>query len=129
MQPGDDARRLTHSGGKGTCWPSIRWTPNDFEVRRRRTSAPEDEIIRISTELRRVQEDISYYSAWLFTESRPISEAYEALILKLREIAGREIQNAWNQPPIGNEAEMNISGLGLGRLKPFRLAASAWRLS
>jgi hypothetical protein len=93
-----------------------------YVVRRRRTSAPEDERIRISTELRKVQEDISYYSAWLFTESRPISEAYETLILQLREIAGREIQNAWNQPPVGNDAEMNISGLGLGRLKPFKLA-------
>jgi hypothetical protein len=44
-------------------------------VVRRRASAPEDERIRISTELRKVREDISYYSAWLFTESRAISEA------------------------------------------------------
>jgi hypothetical protein len=91
-----------------------------YVVRRRRVSAPEDERIRISTELRKVQEDLSYYSTWLFTESRPISDAYEALILKLREIAGREIQNAWNQPPVGSDAEMNISGLGLNGLKPFK---------
>jgi hypothetical protein len=91
-------------------------------VQRHRTSASEDERIRIATELRRIQEDISYYSAWLFTVSRPISEAYEALILKVREIAGREIQNAWNQLHIGNAAEMNRAGLGLGRLKPFKRA-------
>lgn len=62
-----------------------------YVVRRRRISAPEDERVRISTELRKVQEDISYYSAWLFTESWRISEAYETLILQLREMAGREI--------------------------------------
>jgi len=93
-----------------------------YVVRRRRTSVPEDERIRISTELRKVQEEISYYSAWLFTESRPISEAYETLILQLREIAGREIHNAWNQPAVGSDTEMNISGLGLSRLKPFKEA-------
>jgi hypothetical protein len=93
-----------------------------YVVRRRRISAPEDERIRISTELRKVQEDISYYSAWLFTESRPISEAYETLILRRREIAGKEIHEAWNQSPIGSDAEMNIAGLGLGRLKPFKQA-------
>jgi hypothetical protein len=93
-----------------------------YVVRRRRISAPEDERIRISTELRKVQEDISYYSAWLFTESRPISEAYETLILRLREIAGKEIHDAWNQPPVGSDAEMNIAGLGLGGLKPFKQA-------
>lgn len=93
-----------------------------YVVRRRRISAPEDERVRISTELRKVQEDISYYSAWLFTESWRISEAYKTLILQLREIAGREIQNAWNQPPVGSDAEMNITGLGLSGLKPFKEA-------
>jgi hypothetical protein len=93
-----------------------------YVVRRRRTSAAEDERIRISTELRKVQEDISYYSAWLFTESRHVSEAYETLIHKLREIAGREIQNAWNQQPVSSDAEMNMPDLGLGALKPFKQA-------
>jgi hypothetical protein len=93
-----------------------------YVVRRRRTSAPEDERIRISTELRKVQEDISYYSAWLFTESQAISEAYETLIRKLREIAGKEIHNAWNQRPAGSDAEMNMPDLGLSALKPFKQA-------
>jgi hypothetical protein len=44
------------------------------------------------------------------------------LILKLREIAGREIHNAWNQPPVGGDIERNIPGLGLGALKPFKQA-------
>jgi hypothetical protein len=93
-----------------------------YVVRRRRTSAPEDERIRISTELRKVQQDISYYSAWLFTESRHVSEAYETLIRKLRELAGKEIQSAWNQEPVGSDAEMNMPDLGLGALKPFKQA-------
>ncbi len=93
-----------------------------YVVRRRRMSVAEDERVRISTELRKVQEDISYYSAWLFTESRQVSETYETLILKLREIAGREIHKAWNQQPVGSDAEMNMPDLGLGALKPFKQA-------
>ena len=34
-----------------------------YVVRRRKASSPEDERIRISTELRKVQEDIAFYSA------------------------------------------------------------------
>lgn len=93
-----------------------------YVVRRRRTSAPEEERIRISTEFRKVQEDISYYSAWLFTESHHVSEAYETLIRKMREIAGREVHNAWNQQPVGSDAEMNMPDLGLGALKLFEQA-------
>lgn len=40
-----------------------------YVVRRRRASAPEDERIRISTELRSVQERIAHHCAWLYTES------------------------------------------------------------
>ena len=46
-----------------------------YVVRRRRSSSPEDERIRISTELRKVQEDIAYYSSWLATESRHVGES------------------------------------------------------
>jgi hypothetical protein len=51
-----------------------------------------------------------------------ISYTYETLIRKLREIAGKEIHNAWNQQPAGSDAEMNMPDLGLGALKPFKQA-------
>jgi hypothetical protein len=93
-----------------------------YVVRRRRTTDAEGERIRISTELRKVQEDISYYSVWLSTESRHVSQAYETLILKLREVAGGAIRKAWGEPPVGSDAAMNMPDLGLGALKPFKQA-------
>ena len=54
-----------------------------FVVRRRRASLPEDKRIRISTELRKVQEDISYYTAWLSTESRQLAEVFDAVVPKV----------------------------------------------
>ena len=88
-----------------------------YVVRRRRSSSPEDERIRISTELRKVQEDIAYYSSWITTESQHVSEAYNKLVSRLREIAGAEIHKAWTDPPVQTDDEMNIDDLGLGVLK------------
>ena len=88
-----------------------------YVVRRRRASAPEDERIRISTELRKVQEDISYYTAWLSTESQKVSEAYEGLVTEMRKLAGREIHDAWATDPIETDVEMNLPDLGIGELR------------
>ena len=93
-----------------------------FVVRRRRASLPEDERVRISTEVGKVQADISYYSAWLATESRPVSEAYETLIAKMREVAGQEIHNAWATEPIESDTEMNMPDLGLSALRQHKKA-------
>lgn len=87
-----------------------------YVVRRRRLSSPENERIRISTELRKVQEDIAYYSSWLTTESRHVSESYNKLVRKLHEIAGAEIRKAWTEPPVHTDDEMNMDDLGLGVL-------------
>ena len=88
-----------------------------YAVRRRRTSVPEDERIRISTELGKIQQDISYYSVWLSTESRHVAEAYETLIAKMRKVAGQEIHNAWGAQPIESDTEMSMPDLGLGALR------------
>ena len=69
-----------------------------------------------------MQEDISYYSAWLSTESEHVSEAYNDLIGKLREVAGGAIRNAWSEPPIDDDTQMNIADFGLGALKPLKQA-------
>jgi hypothetical protein len=91
-----------------------------YVVRRRRASDPEGERIRISTELRKVQEEIAYHSAWLSTESWHVSKAYDTLIRKVREVAGGEIRKAWCEPPIDSDAQMNMPDLGLGALQPFK---------
>ena len=85
-------------------------------VRRRRADSQEEERIRISTELRKVQQDIAYFSAWLSTESAHVSKAYGTLISELRKVVGREIAKAWNEPAVGNDSEMNMPDLDLGKL-------------
>ncbi|MBA2084704.1 hypothetical protein DMTZ50_0509 [Dehalococcoides mccartyi] len=91
-----------------------------YVVRRRKSNAPQDERIRISSELSLIQRDIAYYSAWLATESIPVSKAYETLVAKLREIAGGKIREAWLTPPIDSDSAMNMPDLGLGALKPLK---------
>lgn len=93
-----------------------------YVVRRRRASLPEDERVRISTELCRIQADISYYSAWLSTESHRVSKAYETLIARMRKVAGQEIHKAWAAEPIDSDTEMNIPDLGLSVLRQYEKA-------
>lgn len=93
-----------------------------YVVRRRRSNAPQDERVRISSELSTIQRELAYYSAWLATESIVISKAYEALVAKLREIAGAKIREAWLTPPIDSDSGMNMPDLGLSAPKPLEEA-------
>lgn len=58
-----------------------------YVVRRRRNNAPQDERVRISSELSIIQRELAYYSAWLATESSDVSKAYETMVTKIREVA------------------------------------------
>ncbi len=103
-----------------------------YVVRRRKSNAPQDERIRISSELSIIQRELAYYSAWLAIESNYVSQAYEKLIAKLREIVGAKIREAWLTPPIDSDSGMNMPDLGLSTLKPFKeayLLEVAYRLS
>jgi hypothetical protein len=93
-----------------------------YVVRRRRASDPESERIRISTELRDVQADLTYHCTWLKTESRTVGDAYENLVSNLRRIAGVLIHDAWTSAPIEDDSGMNIADIGpkLAELKPFK---------
>jgi hypothetical protein len=93
-----------------------------FVVRRRRASDAEGERIRISTELRSLQAELTYHSAWLMTESLEVGAAYEALVRELRRIVGTEIHEAWLNPPISDDAGMNIANIAskLRELKPLK---------
>ena len=93
-----------------------------YVVRRRRSSAAQDERVRISSEFSMIQRELAYYSAWLATESSEVSKAYEALVARLREIAGTKIREAWLTPPIDSDSSMNMPDLGLGALKPLKEA-------
>ena len=91
-----------------------------FIVRRRRNDVPQDERVRISSELSIIQRELAYYSAWLATESSHVSKAYENLVAQLRDIAGAKIREAWLTPPIDSDSGMNMPDLGLSKLKPLR---------
>lgn len=91
-----------------------------YIVRRRRSDVPQDERVRISSELSIIQRELAYYSAWLATESTNVSIAYENLVAKLREIVGAKIHEAWGTPPIDSDSGMNMPDLGLSVLKPLK---------
>lgn len=93
-----------------------------FVVRRRRASDPEGERIRISTELRSVQAELTYHCAWLMTESLEVGATYEELVRELRRIMGTEIHEAWLNPPVSDDAGMNIADIApkLGELRPLK---------
>lgn len=91
-----------------------------YIVMRRRAEAPQDERVRISSELSIIQRELAYYSTWLAIESTDVSRAYENLVAKLREIAGVKIREAWGTPPIDSDDGMNMPDLGLNKLEPFK---------
>jgi len=93
-----------------------------YIVRRRRNNAPQDERVRISSEFSIIQRELAYYSAWLATESKNVSKAYENLVSQLREIAGAKIREAWLTPPIDSDSGMNMPDLGLSALKTLKEA-------
>jgi len=93
-----------------------------YVVRRRRASDPEDERIRISTELRAVQAELSYHCTWLMTESPQVGAAYGALVAELRRLVGGLIHDAWLSQPVGDDAGMNIADIGpeIAKLRPLK---------
>ena len=93
-----------------------------YVIRRRRASDPESERIRISTELREVQAELTYHSTWLRTESRIVGAAYEILVKNLRRVAGGAMHDAWTLPTMSQDSGMNISDIGpkLAELEPFK---------
>ena len=93
-----------------------------YVVRRRRSDVPQDERVRISSELSIIQRELAYYSAWLATQSTNVSKTYETLVTKLREIAGARIREAWLTPPINSDSGMNMPDLGLSELKLLKEA-------
>ena len=99
---------------------AISYAEFPYVVRRRRTSDPEEERVRISTDLRAVQEEIAYYSAWIESEAPKVANAYQVLAAETRRIAGKQIHDAWNSAAVASDAEMNMPDLGLAELDAAR---------
>ncbi len=85
-----------------------------FVIRRRRAPTvdhPEiggEERLRISSALHGVQEALNNYRAQISTESVSVSEAYEHLVTRTREIAGTYMHEAWDAHALDNDAGMNV---------------------
>ncbi len=94
-----------------------------FMIRRRRAplrgheEIANDERIRIAEALQAVQENLSNYIAQISTESTKVSTKYDALVHKTRLIAGSYMREAWNAPPLDNDAGMNISDINYHELE------------
>ena len=93
-----------------------------YDIRRRRNTEPEEDRIRISTELRGIQREISFYSAWIQTESPHVGLVYSKLVDQMRQVAGTSMRDAWNEPAVESDAEMNIPGKDLTSLGDFESA-------
>lgn len=90
-----------------------------YVIRRRRTGEPEQERIRISSELRRVQADLAFYSAWLKTESPHIHRSFSELLVQVRSVAGKAMHEAWLDPAAEDDSKMNMPDLGLSAITPY----------
>lgn len=64
-----------------------------------------------------VQEALNNFRAQITTESEAVSAKYEILVTKTREVAGTDIHDAWEAPPLENDAGMNITHLDYAELK------------
>jgi hypothetical protein len=91
-----------------------------YVIRRRNPESAAEERLRISSELREVQSDIAYYRVWLRAESVSVADRYDDLVAATRQIAGREMHEAWNEKAVATDSEMNMPDLGLGELEQYR---------
>ena len=93
-----------------------------YVIRRRAKQRPEDERARISAELRRIQSEVAYYSAWLRTESSYVNDSFVELLSRVREIGGQAMHEAWLEPASEDDSGMNMPDLGYSGLTPYENA-------
>ena len=104
------------------CPAIVAYEELPFVIRRRRASAAEAERLRISTEVRSVQERLAFHSAWLRAESRRVADAYDELVAETRRVAGGEMRRAWELEAITRDSEMNIADIDLSTIAPLKIA-------
>jgi hypothetical protein len=93
-----------------------------FMIRRRRweEDAQSSERVRLSDHFSAVKAELSTCQVLLAADGdKRVSRAYEELIRVARSTAGAEAHDAWQEPPIKTDAEMNM-GPVFDRLVAFR---------
>lgn len=101
---------------------SVAYQEFPYVVRRRRHDEPEKERLRISDQLRHLQQELAYYAAWISTESPSVGQKYEDLISAVREVAGGYIRDAWASTAAQTDSEMNITDIDLSGLHGAEVA-------
>lgn len=89
-----------------------------YIVRRRRHDEPEEERIRITTELSEVQRKLNHNRAVLRVEAPRVARAYGTLVAHTRRIAGASIHDAWNLTPITADTSVHVTDVDLTGIKP-----------
>lgn len=93
-----------------------------FKIRRRRFEESEQsaERVRLSDHFSQVKAEISTCQVLLAADGdESLARAYDELVEVVRQTAGQEAHEAWKQPPIRTDAEMNMGHL-FDRLMDFR---------
>lgn len=103
-----------------------------YIVRRRRPDAPEEERIRISTELSEVQRKLNHNRAVLRVEAPRVARAYARLVDATRATAGAAIRDGWNFQAATSDSGIHVTDVDLSPLTRYEdayLAAVADHLA
>ncbi len=115
------ARRRTAFAEAFSCIVAYQEFP--YVVRRRRDCPDGEERVRISEELRKVQQELGFHQAWIELEATASTvDAYLELVSATRRVAGGYMRDAWEQPPTTSDAQMNIKDIDYEELKPLEAA-------
>lgn len=81
-----------------------------FSVRRRDAANPAEERVRLSEQMRTVQERIDHHRGWMRASIRRegLATAYDQLVGETRQIVGASVRAAWNDLPITSDPDMNM---------------------
>jgi hypothetical protein len=89
-----------------------------YIVRRRRHDEPEQERLRITTELSDVQRKLNHNRAVLRVEAPRVACAYDTLVTETRRIAGTSVHAGWNLAPITTDTGVHVTDVDLTGIKP-----------
>lgn len=98
-----------------------------FSVRRRDANKPEEERVRLSEQMKQVQERLDHHLGWMQASlrTRTVAGEYTALVGETRKTVGKAIRDAWNEPAVATDADMNMPHIA-SDLVPLQPATEAF---
>lgn len=77
-----------------------------YRIRRRRGS--DQARHELTDRISQVQSLIAFHQAWLHIEAPVVAVAYDALVQAARKQAGAQMNDAWNEPLLSVDRQMNL---------------------